>query len=181
MPTSDPPPVYVWVWLPGAVDPVVAGVLRRQGPDLAFRYGRSYLERPDAISLFAPELPLTRDVFPPARGVGMPSAIKDAAPDAWGMRVILNQSTGVHGLDADVDALPFEAYLLESGSDRIGALDFQPSPEVYEPRLAHSATLDDLLSAAGLVEAGEPLPAHLSAALIGVTSIGGARPKRSRG
>lgn len=52
--TSDPPPtaVFVWVWLPGAVEPVVARRLFRQGKLLAFNYGRSYLARPDAIAVY---------------------------------------------------------------------------------------------------------------------------------
>ena len=43
-PTADR--AYVWVWLPGAVVPVVAGLLRRdrQG-GYGFVYGRSYLGR----------------------------------------------------------------------------------------------------------------------------------------
>jgi len=32
-------------------------------------------------------------------------------------------------------------YLMESGSDRIGALDFQASPSVYLPRSTKQATL----------------------------------------
>lgn len=57
---------YVWVWLPGAVAPVVAGRLEMgsgpgaREPALSFAYGRSYRERTDAISLFAPELPCGR-------------------------------------------------------------------------------------------------------------------------
>ncbi len=39
---------YVWVWLPGRTEPVVAGRLYRDGARLAFNYGRSYLDRPDA-------------------------------------------------------------------------------------------------------------------------------------
>ena len=49
---------YMWVWLPGATDPVVAGRVRRNGNRYRFGYGRSYLDRPDAISLYTPELPL---------------------------------------------------------------------------------------------------------------------------
>jgi hypothetical protein len=36
---------YVWVWLPNATEPVVAGLLTQQGPQLVFNYGRSYLAR----------------------------------------------------------------------------------------------------------------------------------------
>ncbi|WP_198675642.1 hypothetical protein [Aliidiomarina sanyensis] len=50
---------YVWVWLPKATEPVVAGRLEADGDKLRFNYGRSYLEKvPNAISLYEPELPL---------------------------------------------------------------------------------------------------------------------------
>lgn len=51
---------YVWVWLPGATEPVVAGVLNRDVNRFIFNYRRSYLEREDAIPLYEPELPLNR-------------------------------------------------------------------------------------------------------------------------
>ena len=51
MPTPDR--AYVWIWLPGAVAPVVAGLLQRDSRGgYGFVYGRSYLGRDDAISLF---------------------------------------------------------------------------------------------------------------------------------
>ena len=57
MPTPDR--AYVWIWLPGAVAPVVAGLLQRDSRGgYGFVYGRSYLGRDDAISLFPDELPL---------------------------------------------------------------------------------------------------------------------------
>ena len=49
---------FVWVWLPGAVEPVVAGKLTVDGEHLMFNYGQSYLARKNAIPLYAPELPL---------------------------------------------------------------------------------------------------------------------------
>jgi serine/threonine-protein kinase HipA len=66
--------------------------------------------------------------------------------------------------------------MLESGSDRAGALDFQTSPSVYEPRLTH-APLGELLEAADLVERGVPLTPELGQALQHGTALGGARPK----
>jgi serine/threonine-protein kinase HipA len=43
---------FVWVWLPGATEPVVAGRLVHVGENLLFNYGQSYLSREDAISLY---------------------------------------------------------------------------------------------------------------------------------
>jgi serine/threonine-protein kinase HipA len=46
-----PQEAYVWVWLPEATEPIVAGLLSRQGGTLVFNYGKSYLERSNAGSL----------------------------------------------------------------------------------------------------------------------------------
>lgn len=54
----------------------------------------------------------------------MPGSIRDAAPDAWDRRVILLKTLGLEGADTDTAELDELTYLLESGSDRIGALDF---------------------------------------------------------
>jgi serine/threonine-protein kinase HipA len=75
------------------------------------------------------------------------------------------------------NGLGFLTILLESGSDRIGALDFQASPSDYVTRATGRATLDELGEVATLVEAGEPLPPALDEALLQATLIGGARPK----
>jgi len=44
----------VWIWLPGALEPVIAGRIELEGGLYAFNYGRSYLERADAIPIYAP-------------------------------------------------------------------------------------------------------------------------------
>ncbi|WP_349370426.1 type II toxin-antitoxin system HipA family toxin [Salinarimonas sp.] len=168
---------YVWVWLPGGKEPVVAGRLARDGDRLVFNYGRSYLARENAIPLYEPELPLRPGVILPEPGLSMASCLRDAAPDAWGRRVILNRLAGRAGPEADVASLDELTYLLESGSDRVGALDFQRSARSYVPRLARSATLKELMTAAERVERGLPLPPDLDAALFHGTSLGGARPK----
>jgi len=49
---------YVWIWLPGETKPVVAGVLQRVEDQLLFNYGKSYLARKNAISIYTPELSL---------------------------------------------------------------------------------------------------------------------------
>lgn len=168
---------YVWVWLPGATQPVVAGVLNRDGNRFIFNYGRSYLEREDAIPLYEPELPLIRGAIFPAPGLQQASALRDAAPDAWGRRVILNRLMGAQGRDADPDRLDELTYLLESGSDRTGGLDFQLSATEYVPRASQSASLEELMQAASMVESGRPLTPELEQALFHGSSLGGARPK----
>jgi serine/threonine-protein kinase HipA len=174
--TSEPTEAYVWAWLPGSTTPVVAGLLETSVASTTFTYGRSYLERSDAISLYEPELPLERGRIQPIRGLRIASCIRDAGPDAWGQRVILGRRLGHLDSTSDTGSLTPLTYLLESGSDRIGGLDFQTSPTDYEPRL-EAASLTDMQEAAAAVEAGRMLPEPLATALLRGTSIGGARPK----
>jgi serine/threonine-protein kinase HipA len=173
--TRTPPErAYVWIWLPGQTEPVVAGVLVSAEDVITFTYGRSYLGLRDAIPLYLPELPLGPGTIVPESGP-VAGVIDDASPDSWGMRVILNRLAGRAA--EDVTELSRMTYLLESSSDRIGALDFQSSSDSYEPRGDAPATLEQLLQAAELVDAGQELPPELDQALAHGSSIGGARPK----
>lgn len=72
--------VYVWVWRPGAEEPVPAGVIERNGPTFDFAYGRSYLAREDAVALFLPELPLNNGRQRPPAGLPIAGCLRDAAP-----------------------------------------------------------------------------------------------------
>ncbi len=172
---------FVWIWLPGETAPVVAGRLEADNGAIFFNYGRSYLERvgdqPSAIPIYLPELPLQAGTLPPAAGLTIPGCIRDASPDAWGRRVIINRLLGLKGADRDTAELDELTYLLESGSDRIGALDFQRSPTEYVPREAHDIRLGELIDSADRVEKGVPLTPQLDLALFHASSIGGARPK----
>jgi serine/threonine-protein kinase HipA len=168
---------YVWIWLPNETAPVVAGLLTRVGRQLLFNYGKSYLKRNNAIAIYEPELPLQPGDIPLHEGLSMPSCIRDASPDAWGRRVIINRKLGLKGQDASKEDLDELTYLLESGSDRIGALDFQLSATKYIPRMSDQATLDELLRSAERVEKGIPLQPDLDQALQHGSSLGGARPK----
>jgi len=168
---------FVWIWLPGAIEPVVAGKLTADADRLIFNYGKSYLNRENAISIHDVELPLQPGILPLRSGLAMPGCIRDAAPDAWGRRVIISKKLGLKGVDADSINLDELTYLLESGSDRIGALDFQLSAVDYVPRTSGKATLEELLQSAERVEKGIPLTTELDQALYHGSSIGGARPK----
>jgi len=107
----------------------------------------------------------------------MPGCIRDASPDAWGRRVIINKKLGLKGEGTDTNELDELTYLLESGSDRIGALDFQRSPTEYVPRTANNVSIEELIESAERVEKGVPLTPELDQALFHGSSIGGARPK----
>ena len=172
---------FVWIWLPDETEPVVAGRLEADNGNILFNYGKSYLDRigdsKPAIAIYEPELPLKAGVLPLPEGLTMPGCIRDAAPDAWGRRVIINKKLGLKGGGTDTAELDELTYLLESGSDRIGALDFQRSPTEYVPRTAHNVSMDELIASAERVEKGVLLTPELDQALFHASSIGGARPK----
>ena len=177
MTTSDPRTAFVWTWLPGAVAPVVAGRMDVDGLTHTFTYARSYRERGDAVPLYEPEIPLVAGTLRPVGGLTVAGCLRDGGPDAWGQRVILARHLGHLTSGSDVSDLSLLTYLLESGSDRIGGLDFQASATEYVPRTNSSATLEQLMAAAADLEAGRVLPLPLAEALTRGTSIGGARPK----
>ena len=175
--STPPREAFVWIWLPDRTQPVVAGRVQAEGPQFIFNYGRSYLSRPDAVAIHLPELPLKSGAIEPEPPLAIANALRDAAPDAWGRRVIVNRLTGARGKAADLVDLDELTYMLHSGSDRIGALDFQASPSVCVPRESANVSLERLLDAAAHVDEGLPLAPDLAEALQHGSSIGGARPK----
>lgn len=171
MATSDLGP-FVWVFLPGQAEPVLAGALAPsgRGAGMAFRYSNRYLDRGDAVSI-GPDLPLGPTTFSPAAGHGMPSSIRDAMPDNWGRQVINREL----GLDLD-DQLPDVRYMLESGSDRVGAIDFQARPDEYVPRLG-GGTLAGAADAALTIDADQAGPELDRAVRNTLSAAGGSQPK----
>lgn len=101
MTSSNIKEAFVWIWLPQQTEPVVAERLEADNGSILFNYGKSYLERiqdqPPAISIYEPELPLQAGLLPLPDGLSMPSSIRDAAPDAWGRRVVINKKLGRKG------------------------------------------------------------------------------------
>lgn len=168
MTTSDE--LYVWTWLPGQTEPVLAGRVEQAGPLVTFVYGLRYRARPDAISLFAPELPLRPGIQEPMDGLNIAGVLRDGSPDRWGRGVIERRRGAAPNSLNEID------YMLSSSSNRFGALDFQVGREDYVPR-DESATLDELHRAAIILDEGGELSAGLDAAMMHGTSLGGARPK----
>lgn len=172
---------YVWTWLPGATEPVPAGVIEAHTVSdatsiITFAYGQSYQARADAIPLYLPELPLQPGRIEPQAGLSVAGVIRDAGPDAWGQRVVMRRLLGRASTKADPASVPLLTYLLQSGSNRPGALDFQTSPKHYGPRESE-ATVEELMDAADKVLGGQALDDHLAQALAAGSSAGGARPK----
>lgn len=173
MSTSDR--AYVWTWLPGRATPVPAGLVVDVGGRLVFRYGARYVARDDAISL-GPDMPLGPNEIAPSESLDALGTLRDASPDAWGRQVIDFRRSGLLAGAADVGLAPELTYMLESGSNRFGALDFQGSSETYVAR-GTPATLEELFEAQQLLQEGAPVSESLERALGHGTTMGGARPK----
>lgn len=169
---------YVYVQLPGTLNTVPAARLKVEKlPDGTFvgrfRYGDRYLERKDAISFDPFRLPLGTTVQEFTKLKGIPGAVRDAGPDAWGRRVI------EHKLERGPADLEEIDYLLSGPQDGAGYLSFGLKLEPPAPRRPYNRThqLADLVAAAEAVEEGKRVPAHILEQLEPGTSMGGARPK----
>ena len=146
----------------------------------SFAYGTRYIERTNALEVDPVALGLGnklaikgRALLPPA-GLTLFAGIRDAAPDAWGRRVIESK------LKVPPNSLPESAYLLHAGSDRVGALDIRPSLQsTAAPGISEVRSLQYLIEAADRIEEGLPVPANLEPKFVAGTALGGARPKAS--
>lgn len=171
----------VFMFLPeGGAVPAGALTLEEEGltsTRSTFGYGARYLQRPNAIPIDPLSLPLAcqpghQKLYEPANDRPIFGAIRDAAPDFWGRRVIEAK------LKVPANSLPESVYLQEAGTHRFGALDFRTTAtDTEQPgQLPPIMSLEHLLDAADRIQAGEPVPAHLEA-IFAVGSMGGARPK----
>src|SRR5579883_260142 len=170
--------VYVYVQLPGTLEIVPAALLRvltlRDGGRVGrFRYGDRYLRRQDAISFDPFKLPLAAEVFEFTALKGVPGAVRDAAPDAWGRRVI------EYRLGRAADDLEEIDYLLHGPQDGAGCLSFGLKAQPPAPVRTYNQThqLEQLVAVAQKIEAREPVASELLQHLQPGTSLGGARPK----
>lgn len=164
---------YVWIWLPDSNEPVVCGRIEDLGQFHEFNYDKSYRQRPGGIALDHLELPLDADLHR-SRHL-LQGVIRDAAPDAWGRRVLM-LSLGLDHERADAELRELD-HLVQAGGDRVGALHVQESPDEYSAPTYPGASLSCLIEAVELLEASEPLPSELKLALLHGASVGGARPK----
>jgi serine/threonine-protein kinase HipA len=169
---------YVYIQLPGTLDTVPAALLKVQilpdGTQIGrFRYGDRYLQRADAVALDPYRLPLDKAIYEFTQLKGIPGAVRDASPDAWGRRVIEHKLERAAGDLHEID------YLLHGPQDGAGYLSFGLKVEPPTPRRQYNRThqLAELVAAAQAIEEGRPLPAHLLEHLDPGTSMGGARPK----
>ncbi|MFC7739311.1 hypothetical protein ACFQX4_26920 [Roseomonas sp. GCM10028921] len=78
--------------------PVIAGrLVPRANGSVGFFYSRSYREVRGPIPIYEPELPMVAGKQVPGGNLKMASCIREASPDAWGRRVIINRITGKKG------------------------------------------------------------------------------------
>lgn len=169
---------YVYIQLPGTLDTVPAALLKVQtlpdGTQIGrFRYGDRYLRRAEAVALDPYRLPLDKTVHEFTQLKGIPGALRDASPDAWGRRVIEHQLERAAGDLHEID------YLLHGPQDGAGYLSFGLKAEAPAPRRQYNRSyqLAELIATAQAIEDGKPVPAHLLEQLDPGTSMGGARPK----
>jgi len=167
--TSDE--LFVWIYLPGDQTPVVAGRLgisqTAAGKLGHFTYGRTYLERKDAIPIDPVALPLKKGEYTFTSLSGFPGAILDSCPDRWGVKVI-DRLVGQQDYP--------RGYILRNDPGRSGALAFSAgAKEAPQEQSSREFSLAQLLTAAEDVEANRPVDSELLKALHPGT--GGARPK----
>lgn len=174
--------VFVFAHLPQGWAPAgrLAITQEREVVASRFAYGTRYIERPDAFEVDPVSLSLAdrqrvrgAELFP-VNQLTQFGGIRDAAPDAWGRRVIEAQRR------VPANSLSEADYLLGAGSDRVGALDVRralSSPD--HPGAAQVQSLPYLLEAAERVEQGLPIPTTLTDFFASAPGAGGARPKAS--
>ena len=169
---------YVYIQLPGTLDTVPAALLRvRTLPDGTrigrLRYGDRYLERREAVALDPFQLPLDKTVHEFTQLLGIPGAVRDAGPDAWGRRVI------EHKLERGAADLEEIDYLLHDPQDGAGYLSFGLKTEPPAPKRQYNRThqLTELIAATQAIDEGRTVAARMLEHIDPGTSMGGARPK----
>ena len=182
--TSNAWTTTVFIHLPGETDAVPAGqlVVEEEGARVlssTFGYGKKYLERAKAAPVDPSSLPLEgavpgkQQLYEPINDLVMFGAIRDSMPDSWGRRVIENK------MKVEPNSLRESEYLMQSGANRFGALDYRSSTSSKSDTkaLPDINDLPYLLEAADKVQNHEPVPQHLRQLFDAGPSMGGARPK----
>lgn len=169
---------YVYITLPGEIEPVTAGrfkLTERAGVALGqFVYGKTYLARQNAVEIDPVELKLGTQKYETTLLKGVFGALRDAGPDYWG-RLIIDRH-----YNRELTEL---GYLMNSADDRAGALGFGTGTTPPAPRLKFNQTIqlaelqkiaDDLLKEKK--PSGDKAEQANRLLLIN-TLMGGARPK----
>jgi serine/threonine-protein kinase HipA len=178
---AAPTECFVYITLPGTTEPVTAArfelTANRGGISLGrLVYGRSYLERRDAVPFDPVELKLASRVYETTAMNGVFGALRDAGPDYWG-RLVIERHVGKTPL-GELD------YLLHSPDDRAGALGFGLGQQPPAPlrKFNQTLVLEKLQAIADAIISDKELPVdpditQAEELLLAGTSMGGARPK----
>lgn len=136
-----------------------------------FQYSPDFIAHPDAIALDPLALPLQ-----PAETVTVregdsfiPDAFSDAGPDLWGRAVIDRVARLERASEFD--------YLLATGSNRAGALDFSVGLDKHEAVSAQIDDIADIEIAIDQIRRKLPVEERLRHLIALGTSVGGMRPK----
>lgn len=169
---------YIYIQLPGTMETVPCASLKVRSLGAGafegtFTYGRRYLERSNVVALDPFHLPLTTKPLRLTKLKGIPGAVRDASPDAWGRRVI---QARLQRPEADLSEVD---YLLHGPDDGAGNLSFGRSLQPPAPHRPFNRThqLAALTEAANALEEDGKLPQEVLERLEPGTSMGGARPK----
>jgi|CXWL01.1.fsa_nt_gi serine/threonine-protein kinase HipA len=175
---NDEQACYVYVQLPGTMETVPCASLRVRAVGAgthegSFTYGKRYLERPEVVALDLFHLPLSVRPHKFTKLKGIPGAVRDASPDAWGRRVI---QAKLQRPEADMQEVE---YLLNGPDDGAGNLSFgrTATPPALRRPFNRTHQLPALIEAAEKLEEDGRLPQEVLEQLEPGTSMGGARPK----
>jgi len=175
---NDEQACYVYIQLPETMQTVPCASLRVRAVTAGvyegtFTYGKRYLQRPEVVALDPYHLPLSTRPQKFTKLKGIPGAVRDASPDAWGRRVI---QAKLQRPEADIQEV---AYLLNGPDDGAGNLSFGRTVAPPAPRRPFNRAhqLAALVEAAEKLEDDGRLPHEVLEQLEPGTSMGGARPK----
>ena len=164
----------VYVFIDGLEPkPVICGVASLDAvKDIGrFRYGLSYLNRPDAFALDPLNLPLGQQEFTTNNHKGVFGVLNDAGADAWGRRLILTLHTTKPKNELE--------FLIAGGGMGVGALMFSLSRFSSKSKL-NKNTLEDLphlLRSKEAILKDHDISLEAKRAFEFGSSMGGARPK----
>ncbi len=172
MPTSDE--AFVFARLADGVRIVGRYRYRRSEGSRAigeFGYAGSWLAYAGCFPLDPVNLPLSDEVFQTTKRGCLFGPLADATPDRWGRELIHRRYPG--------RTLSPVEWLLESGPDRVGCLDFSATttPTLQPIHRLGIGSIEAIASEFQKIEAGQPADPDAESIYKAGTSLGGARPK----
>jgi serine/threonine-protein kinase HipA len=156
-------------------------VAKRRGQSSVFEYADDWIHHPDAFALDPANLPLGRQPFyTNSEKSALPGALRDAAPDRWGQRLIRRafRKAGVDRTLSEIDYL-----LAITDHTRIGALRLRREDEdtfdhdIGQYRVPPLIQLPAIVDAANAVQSNTETAEDLRLLLNEGSPLGGARPK----